>query len=292
MFIVKIHYGLGNQLFQYAFGRSLSLNRGIPFSLDLHFYKGHEQDSQHPRVYQLDKFCIQANTASEDVVRSLVQPSTFDRSLIQIENIFRPYYKRRIVYERSLNFDEHMWQVKDNVYLAGYWQDLRYFEKYESVIRSDLKFMTEPKGLNKELLKTISTVESVAIHVRRGDYITDSFHTEYVGVAEMPYYRNATKFLKGKINEARYFVFTDDPEWVKLNFDPGVPYQLIDHNDQVNAFEDLRLMSACKHQVISNSSFGWWGAWLNSNDQKIVVAPNVWRKNGPEMYKPVNWIVM
>jgi hypothetical protein len=230
--------------------------------------------------------------ASDDVVKKLIQPSIFDQGKTKVENLIRPYYKRRIVYERSLSYDENMWQVEDDVYLAGYWQDLRYFEQYGAVIRSDLKFKTEPTGLNKELLETINMVESVAIHVRRGDYITDSFHAEHVGVAEMPYYRNATNFLQGKTSQAHYFVFTDDPEWVKKNFDPGVPFQLVEHNDQVNAFEDLRLMSACKHQVISNSSFGWWGGWLSNNDQKIVVAPKVWRKEGPDMYKPDSWIVM
>jgi hypothetical protein len=292
MFIVKIHYGLGNQLFQYAFARSLALTRGVPFSMDLHFYQKHGQDPKHPRVYQLDKFCIQENLASDEVVEKLISPSIFDQGIIKLGIISRPYYKRRIVYERSLSYDENMWQVENEVYLAGYWQDLRYFEKCEPIIRSDFKFKTAPTGLNKELLEKINSVESVAIHVRRGDYITDGFHTEHVGVADMLYYRDATKFLEGEISEARYFVFTDDPVWVKKNFDLGYAFELIEHNNQVNAFEDLRLMSACKHQVISNSSFGWWGAWLNSNQEKIVIAPKIWRKNGPDMNKPANWIIM
>ncbi|HLO79809.1 MAG TPA: alpha-1,2-fucosyltransferase [Chitinophagaceae bacterium] len=291
MFIVKIHYGLGNQLFQYAFARSLSLKRGIPFSMDLHFYRQHKQNPDHPRVYQLNKFHIQENVISDEQVDQWLNPSTLDRGVIKLENLVRPYYKRRIVYERELVYDANMWEVEDDAYLAGYWQDLRYFQECEADIRNDFTFRDEPDQLNQSWLNRIKAVNSVGIHVRRGDYLTDKFTLEQVGMADMTYYKNAVQFVEQNITEPHYFVFTDDPDWVRKKFDIGVKYELIAHNNQENAYQDLRLLSACNHQVISNSSFGWWGAWLNSNTDKIVVAPRVWRINGPDMYKPATWVV-
>jgi hypothetical protein len=132
----------------------------------------------------------------------------------------------------------------------------------------------------------------VGIHVRRGDYLTDETTLELAGIADLSYYQQAVSLLRSGMKDPSYYVFTDDPEWVRNNFEIGVHFELVTANGQEKGFEDLRLLSSCKHQVISNSSFGWWGAWLNDNPGKTVIAPRVWRKSGPDMYKPENWIVL
>jgi hypothetical protein len=240
----------------------------------------------------LNKFCIEENIISVADVSKFIDPTFIQRRAANLENLVKPYYKRRIVYERDLSFDENMWNVDEDAYLAGYWQDLRYFSDHENVIRDDLRFKHDPDPLNEAYLKKITDVESVGIHVRRGDYLTDKFTVEQVGMADMKYYRNAIEYIYQNSTDPRYFVFTDDPDWVRTHFDVSVKYELIAHNGQEKGYEDLRLLSACCHQVISNSSFGWWGAWLNNNKDKIVVAPKVWRKNGPDMFKPENWVIM
>jgi hypothetical protein len=292
MLIIKIHYGLGNQLFQYAFGRSLSLRKKIPFFLDVHFYRSQQQSSEHPRLYQLDQFNIKENIISDEDVSSFINPDFWQRRSANLGCLIKPYYKRRIVYERGLSFDKHMWEVEDDVYLAGYWQDLRYFADVEDVIRKDLSFKNEAVGENKEMLSRLLNVESVGIHVRRGDYLTDEKTIELAGVADLPYYNGALSFMNAKLTNPQYFVFTDDPDWVRTHFDVEVQFELVTINGQDKGYEDLHLLSHCRHQVISNSSFGWWGAWLNNHPGKIVVAPKVWRKNGVDMFKPEAWTLI
>ncbi len=292
MLIVKLHYGLGNQLFQYALGRSLSIKKGVPFFLDVHFYKAQQENQEHPRLYQLNQFNVEENIISDNDVSSVINPDFWQRRGTNVESLIKPYFKRRIVYERDLSYDKNIWDVEDDVYLAGYWQDLRYFSDVEEVIRKDFLFKNEAKGENKKMLDRVHNVESVGIHVRRGDYLTDEKTIELAGVADLTYYKQAVSFMNAKLTNPQYFVFSDDPEWVRKHFDIEVPFELVEVNGQAKGYEDLRLLSHCAHQVISNSSFGWWGGWLNINPDKMVVTPKVWRKNGADMYKPKSWIVL
>jgi len=289
MLIIKIHYGLGNQLFQYAFGRALSLRKNVPFALDLYFYHSAPQDPKHPRAYQLDRFCIRENIIPDDEVSKFIDPTPIEKGMTRLETLIRPYYKRRIVYERDLVFDENMWNVEDDAYLVGYWQDLRYFCDYEEQIREDLRFRQAPDGKDKELMEEIRGCNSVGIHVRRGDYLTDPFTLDLAGITSLDFYRRSVADMAGKVSDPRYFVFTDDPDWVRQNLDLGIEYQLVHHNDQLRAFEDMRLLSSCRHFILSNSSFSWWGAWLGEHKGKIVYAPAVWRRSGPNMYTPPQW---
>jgi hypothetical protein len=260
--------------------------------MDVHFYKTQQQDQEHPRLYQLDQFNIEENIISDEEVSTFINPDFWQRRSTNLESLIKPYFKRRIVYERDLSYDQNMWDVEDDVYLAGYWQDLRYFRDVEDVIRKDFSFKHEATGENKEMLSRLRSVESVGIHVRRGDYLTDEHTIELAGVADLPYYKHALSYMNDGLKNPQYFVFTDDPEWVRMNFEVDVPFELVTINGQDKGYEDLRLLSNCAHLVISNSSFGWWSGWLNNNPDKIVVAPRVWRKNGADMYKPESWIVL
>lgn len=289
MLIVKVHYGLGNQLFQYAFARSMSLRKNIPFALDLHFYAKHQQDQHHPRVYQLNRFRIEENIAPDKDVMTFKEPGFVQRRVASLGNLIKPYFSRRIVYERGLSYDPNILRVNDDVYLSGYWQDLRYFEEFGEVIRKDLQWKEDADGRNRDLLKILQSVESVGIHFRRGDYLTDQYTVEQVGMADLAYYEESIARIEQACRDLRYFVFTDDPEWVKRHFNLDSGYELVTLNDQKNAFEDLRLLSSCKHRIISNSSFAWWGAWLGERPGAMTFAPAVWRKNGPDMYTPAHW---
>lgn len=289
MVIVKIHYGLGNQLFQYAIAKSLRIKLNYNVKLDLSFYSERIED-QHPRPLLLDSFNIKLISATASDLQVFRNISLLRRSINRLFNLFKPYYKRRIVYEKNLKFDANIFKINNKSYLMGYWQDERYFFECAEEVRKDLVFKEVPTGLNAVLFKEIKlNLNSVCIHIRRGDYLTDPFALEQIGVCNIDFYRRAIELLVQHVKSPFFYVFSDEPEWVKNNFTIPFPYKVIEHNLEADAAEDLRLMSACRHQIISNSSFGWWAAWLNNYISKIVIAPKVWRKNGPEMFTPKGW---
>jgi|RhiMetdeSRZDD1v2_1073273.scaffolds.fasta_scaffold02471_25 glycosyl transferase family 11 len=289
MIIVKIHYGLGNQLFQYALAKSLSLQRGIAFRLDTSFFNG-VPDKDHPRIYQLCHFNIIENIAEPKEIDGIIKPGFLKRRWRNMMYIGLPYYKKKVVYENGLSFNDNIFRVKDNSYLFGYWQDERYFSAVQDELRKDLTFKTAPSPKNKSLLQQIQETASVCIHIRRGDYLTDQSTATAVGICDLPYYYKAIEIVKSKVNNPVFYIFSDEMEWVKREFKIDQPCVYVDHNSQEVAFEDLRLMSTCKNHILANSSFSWWGAWLSNNKDKVVVAPKVWRKQGPDMYLPKGWV--
>lgn len=289
MIYIKIHYGLGNQLFQYALAKSLANKLNYNLKLDLSFYHSNFQ-TKHPRLFLLNKFEIKLNSATDSELKLFKNRSLLIRQLERFNNLFTEYYKKRIVYEKSLQFDDNIFKINNKSYLVGYWQDERYFSEYAPDIRRDLVFKEPPIGLNSLLFGEIQSKQhSVCIHIRRGDYLSDEYIQKEVGICNMDFYHVAVKSIVKRIENPFFYVFSDEPEWVKNNFFIPFPYKILDHNSEADAAEDLRLMSACRHQIISNSSFGWWAAWLNEYKSKIVIAPKVWRINGPDMYIPKEW---
>jgi hypothetical protein len=288
MLFVKIHYGLGNQLFQYALARSLSLKKGTAFSLDLTFFDEFSND-EHPRVYQLNHFNLEAPAASPEQLSPYLHPPLLKKKWRSVTSRVLPYYKRKVVYEAKLDFDEHIWEVEDNSFLFGFWQDERYFSAIGDTLRKDLTFKTGPAPRDKEYLREIGRTESVCLHIRRGDFLTDPFIVNVMGMCDMDYYHTAVDRIAQRVAAPVFYIFSDDPQWVRDNFRIDHPMIVVDHNSQLEAFQDLRLMSACKHHVISNSTFSWWGAWLSAYEEKIVFVPRVWRAKGPNMFTPKGW---
>ena len=288
MFIVKVHYGLGNQLFQYALARSLAVRRNADFRLDKSFFST-DVFAEHPRVYQLDQFNILQRLATADEIRYYTRPNYWQRGLRAIERRIMPYYKQRVVNEIRLDFDENIFNVNDSAYLAGYWQDIRYFSDIEDDLRKELTFRHPPTGRNKELFDKINTTDSISLHIRRGDYLTDSFTVVNVGCCDADYYRRAIEEIIKDVSDPVFYIFSDDPGWVKENFHIPFPVVYVDNNPEENAVEDLRLMRSCKYHITANSSFSWWGAWLSGHGNKKVIAPRVWRSKGPNMFMPAGW---
>ncbi|WP_256006479.1 alpha-1,2-fucosyltransferase [Pedobacter deserti] len=169
------------------------------------------------------------------------------------------------------------------IILKGYWHSEKYFAGIEHIIRDELKF-TKVTGQQFAIYK--SEVEkspiSVSVHVRRGDYVHHPEFSKTFGFIGLEYYDSAIAEIEERYPDARYFVFTDDPAWVKVNLKlkPNTVY--VENNGPDADIDDLHLMSLCAHNIIANSSFSWWGAWLNNNSQKIVIAPKKWFKNQPE----------
>ena len=286
--IVRLAGGLGNQLYQYAMGRSLSLRTDRPLLLET------RNTSRDPdRNYELSVFNIK-----EQHVDSLNRWCTRWAASNSTGKLFRTLcplaWNYKIVHDKEAGFDPSVFNLEMGmIVLEGYWQSFKYFEPYQDIIRTELTFKRAPTVHDARMIDDIESVQSVAVHVRRGDYVTNPNINAYHGTCTPEYYQKANNYIDRNVNKPHFFVFTDDPEWVKerLTF-PG-PTKIVDHNLGKADYEDFRLMTHCKHFVIANSSFSWWGAWLARYPDKTVIAPMNWFKVDnfpPEDRIPREWI--
>jgi hypothetical protein len=179
------------------------------------------------------------------------------------------------------------------VYLEGYWQSPKYFFDIKNIIGYEFTVKTGPDQVNKELMEKISQVEAVSVHVRRGDYVSNPATGNYHGVCSLDYYRTAVATITGRVRQPHFFIFSDDPAWAEKNLSVIGPKTVIERNGPERGHEDMRLMSLCRHHIIANSSFSWWGAWLCEKTDKIVISPKRWFKKEDIDTKdlvPESWI--
>lgn len=273
MVISNLLGGLGNQMFQYAAGRALSIRLGEPLKLDTRDFTGYKlhQGFELSRLFNCDAEIV-TNENLKKVLRwhssKLVQ-RIFKRQ--QLTSLRCNSY----VVEPTFNYWPGVRDLSGDVYLDGYWQSEQYFEQYTGKIRKDFTFKLPLSLKNKEIAEKILQVNAVGLHVRRGDYVTNSKNA-YIGVCSLDYYKIAIEEIKGLVDKPIFFVFSDDISWVKSNLVLNNKAVFICHNQGNESYNDMRLMSLCKHNIIANSSFSWWGAWLNANPNKIVIAPKKW----------------
>lgn len=271
LIIVRLNGGLGNQLFQYAMGRHLSEINQTELKLDISWYE------KGIRSYELKYFNIKAGlTTTEDTI--LITKMTtrwsdrIDRNIIQK---LKPYYRRNHVHEQRTGFDHSILKVHDNAYLTGYWQSEKYFKPIEVLLRQELQFCETMNEENCLVVQKIQEKNAVSLHVRRGDYVSDSEYQRVFGTCDLTYYKKAIDFISEKIFRPHFFIFSDDPIWVKDNIKMSNA-TFITNNRGKDSYRDMQLMSLCQHNIIANSTFSWWGAWLNPNPDKIVIAPKNW----------------
>ncbi len=265
-------------MFQYAAGRALSLERNASFHLDIAGFNGYElhHGFELSRVF-VCPVEIASKTEICDILgwqnlpgikRVLARPSM---------DIFR---RNGFVVEPHYHFWLDLKHIPKACYLYGYWQSERYFKAFEPVIRQDFIFKEPLDERNAELALEISNTPSVSLHVRRGDYVNDPKNSNVMDVCSLEYYREAINHIAKRIEHPVFYIFSDDISWVKKHLSMAFPCVYIDHNDGLESYKDMQLMSLCQHHVIANSSFSWWGAWLNPDPEKIVVAPKHWFRNG------------
>jgi len=301
MVVVRLFGGLGNQMFQYAAGRSIAYMNNKVLKLDI--TSGFREDF-YKRKYCLKHFNIEEHIASKSELPRLLinhseSASIYGKTIRFINSLF-PLDKKFIYKEKSLLFDPTIFKPRDRIYLIGYWQSEKYFSNIEPIILSEYSFKTIPANRNKEIAERISNDNSVGIHLRRlygvsGDKVFRK-HKKVYGTSSMQYYRNAIEYLQEMYYDLKFYIFSDHMQWVKDNFREQLPLIFVDHNDNESSYEDLRLMSLCKHQIIANSSFSWWAARLNLNELKTIIAPKTWfldkYKNENNDIIPESWIRM
>ena len=260
--------GLGNQLFQYATARSLSLDKNSDFLMNLSFYNREYVKNLAHVDFKLNHFNVDFNKQIEegdinkyDNVQKIVEPLS------------------------SQNFSEFIDFSKyaGNIHLIGFWQNEKYFKHNQEIIKKELQVITPPNKKNQKLLDEISESNAICISFRRGDYL-DPIYLANFGMCTEEYYKNAINFITKKVKNPVFFTFSDDVEWIENNIDLNFPTVPVNINGVGDEHEELRLMMACKHYILANSSFSWWGAWLSNNPHKYVIAPTPWFNTFTKQY--------
>ncbi|MCP4606851.1 MAG: alpha-1,2-fucosyltransferase [Proteobacteria bacterium] len=269
MIIVKLQGGLGNQLFQYACGRAVSLKWDAPLYLDISFYPDFNK-----REYNLHQFNIRGKTYAE----------TFLGRIFSL----RRYRAIKYVEKEPFKFDSQVFESGKQLYLVGYFQSFRYFEHCTELLRNEL--VLSHKLLPKDIIDYILKTNSVAIHVRRGDYIHNEIVSEKLGFCGLSYYKKAIDYISDNVSDPVFFIFSDDISWCQKELLPYINGIICDSN---SSSADLMLIKHCKHHIVSNSSFSWWGAFLSEYKNSINIIPKPWLKSGKfdtsDLILP-NWI--
>ena len=263
--------GLGNQMFEYAFLLALR-KKGYNVVLDISYYgfvkmhNGYELN----RVFGINEECINSQGLHVTWLRFLQK------------------YRPSLLYTADkLSFDPQSLQGPRK-YIGGYWQDEQYFKDISKQVRSIFTFKAIDNR-NEGIAQDMRNQESVSLHIRRGDYAI--FGMSMIGE---DYYRRAVSYINSKVLSPHYYIFTDDEVAAKkIVINLGLEYTMINHNRGTDSYKDMYLMSQCRHNIIANSSFSWWGAWLNRNEEKFVIAPVVWEPSAKNFHPQANsWILI
>ena len=263
MIIVKLIGGLGNQMFQYATARRLAEKHSTILKLDVTGF-------EHYKLHRYSLHCFQCweylATWSE-IDRIVYRHGLLHKlkGMVCTKLKLQDSPSSSWIVEKEFHFDPQILEASNNILLDGYWQTEKYFV---------VKYQQNPESA--KFADRIQNTESISLHVRRSDYVQNALTHRIHGTCDRDYYDRAVSYIGDRISNPHLFIFSDEPEWAKQNLKISHPNTIVDCNDASCNYEDLRLMSSCKHNIIANSSFSWWGAWLNSNPEKIIIAPQKW----------------
>jgi hypothetical protein len=286
---IRLSGGLGNQMFQYAFGHALAKRKKTNLIIDLDWFHniplGSSYQKERLTLLNCNLKFINSNGAINEI------------DGVKKNTLSAYFSKKKLVYKEKNNYiyDQKVINVKDGQYLDGYWQSYKYFTDCP-----ELKEIFSPKkNLHKQTFDFLSQIkesQSVMLHVRRGDYVTSETANKFHGIQPIEYYKKAYELIRASVSNPQIYVFSDDIPWVKENLILDANLTFIENiDDSDNVIDELYLMSQCKHNIIANSSLSWWGAWLNNYEKKVVVAPKQWlAKNNPSLDDliPANWVLL
>jgi len=290
--IVRIMGGLGNQMFQYAFGRRLADGLGVPLRLDITPFRVRDK-----RRYELCDLRIEGAFASDrEIARARL--GRFARVRGPAGRVFPSLAPGpgRLVRERGFPFDPSMLGLRDGAYLEGYWQSERYFDTVADRLRADFVPRTPLRGRAAEMAEGMRHGDSVSLHVRRGDYVSEPSVSAVHLVCDEAYYVRCLEYLARRLVAPRFYVFSDEPAWARDNLRIPFPTTVVADCYDTTNIQDMWLMTHCRHHVIANSSFSWWGAWLDSRPSKVVLMPRRWFRDREPEYsadiRPKGWVAL
>ena len=263
---VRLMGGLGNQLFQYSTARTLADARGTDLVLDARYVVRKAQHSG----FVLEAFDIRAKILAKS------SQSKFSETKIKWAKWLKRYHRPmfNIFCETGLGVDSQLAAQPNGSMLLGFWQSEQYFS-HNKLLLTDLVLKQPLSGKALDISQSIKAKQSVALHVRRGDYVNNAKALKRYGLCSVDYYQKAIAHVSQHLTDPYFYVFSDDPKWVVENLSMPGQCTFVSAKD-ITPEQDLILISQCKHQIIANSTFSWWGAWLNSHYDKIVVCPTPW----------------
>lgn len=269
MIAFRAQGGLGNQLFQYASARRLAIRHGCQLVVDHHWFD-HPRPGETPRSLELNRYSVVMRLATPfELLRWTPLRARWGRYL-------KPFMPMNLVREQGYDVNREALLAPVNSYLSGFWQSEVYFIDIREQLLQELMPITPPGSEDLAMIDRIQHGESISVHVRRGDYVSLASASAYHGLCTLDYYRKAIAYVAERVPSPTLFVFSDDPEWTKANLKLPFLTYYVDHNPSERAFQDLRLMSLCRHHILANSSFSWWGAWLSRSADGLVITPERW----------------
>jgi hypothetical protein len=273
MIISKILGGLGNQMFCYAAGRAVALRNGVELKLDIRSYPDCDQ-----RIFELHRYQIAATVATETELlaadrRSLHKP--VNRALKKLR-FWQSYGQTPHFRQRGFAYDPEIHKVGPSAYLEGLFQCEQFFQGADDTLRKEFTPKESLDSANAEMAARILSGNSVSLHVRRTDYVNDPKYRHLVSPCSLEYYQAAIELMQNRLKDFQVFVFSDEPEWCQKNLRIEAPCTIVNLNGTDKPWLDMHLMSKCRHHVLANSTYSWWGAWLANNDDQLVVAPKKW----------------
>jgi hypothetical protein len=275
MIVAGLKGGLGNQMFQYAAGYRLAHDLKMPFRTDTRTL------ADKTRPYALNGFCIEGLPLTEEEQKTVKRPPRLPARLARFAGILRYFPHRKslaFVQEKHFHFNPSVLKISSPSYLDGYWQTEKYFASVLDLIRRQFQ-LVEPMRATRSVIAGLikeKGASSISVHVRRGDYVTSPTTNAFHGTCTPEWYERTMRLLSESVENPHFFVFSDDPEWSRAHLPSLWPMSFIEPQTDKRDFEDMHLMALCRHHIIANSSFSWWGAWLNSAQDKRVIAPAKW----------------
>ncbi|RZB35282.1 MAG: hypothetical protein SRB1_01050 [Desulfobacteraceae bacterium Eth-SRB1] len=302
MIIINLMGGLGNQMFQYAAAKQLSIIHNTTLKIDASNFKKLTSNNEH--VFQLDCFRITTQQASKEEVNKYKTPGSRLRNLIGLVSRTLPGHATDknldLLYEEpdGSAFKDVFLDLGPDRYLIGYFNSYKYFSAIRDILINEYTPKSDISAPAQEMIKQIENTNSVSIHIRRGDYFSDPGVRQCIeGIITDNYYHNALEYIFQRTNTPHFYIFSDDMPWVIKNFRVPASVTYVNINPPQRGLEDLWMMSRCKHNITAGgSTFSWWAAYLNRNADKIVVrskkTSNDIKYNHPDDYFPPEWQIV
>jgi hypothetical protein len=288
MIVTKLKGGLGNQMFQYVVGLAIASQKKEVLKIDVTGYDDVRYiNADTPRTYRLFPFNLSGVVATKEEALKSRNPLGILSKVLRACN-------QKVFKKNYVDYDASFFKNSPK-YIEGYFQSEKNFMEVKDVVRGEFTLKKEyESGIFLEEKNKIDSTKSVSVHIRRGDYVNDSKTNSFHGTCSKEYYEKAMNIVKEKVDSPLFYFFSDDIEWVKKEFGEADTFVFIS-NPKLEDYEELLLMSYCSHNIIANSSFSWWGAWLNKNPDKIVIAPKKWvtiEPNPQPNIIPESWITI
>jgi hypothetical protein len=291
--VVAITGGMGNQLFCYASGRGIATTLGAT----LRFHRS-KNLSQGDRTYRLDRFradVVHANLWQKAMIRL-----SMEQGIQRIGAALNPIVGHRtfeIVQDAGTGYSPAVLRRDRSMFLRGFWQSERYFAHISDDIRAELEMVDPPREIDRPIVEKMRSTESVCVHIRRGDLVSNPEYASKICVQDAAYYSKAADRLKQPGRDLHFFVFSDDPDWPRENLSLGrnVDFLCGPGAHGREDWQDFQLMRECKHFITANSTFSWWAAWLGCHPDKQVIAPRLWYRNSdqpPSDLIPSQWTIL